>query len=106
MPSDGSERMDALSEAILRLLRRQEDTDRRLGEIEKALGLSRPAPVAQPAPATPSPLPLFQPRRRSALRRLYRTLFHRCRIQRKHRVSKSLAWKRRLGWHGSTGSER
>src|SRR5258708_18506182 len=56
MPSDGSERMDALSEAILRLLRRQEDTDRRLAEIEKALGLTRPAPVAQPAPVTPSPV--------------------------------------------------
>ena len=52
--------MDALSEAILRLLRRQEQSDRRLEQIERTLGLSQqPAPEPQPPPppasAPPSP---------------------------------------------------
>src|SRR4051812_44388490 len=46
--------MDALSEAILRLLRRQEATEQRLADIEKALGIAR-APVPQPEP-TPPPI--------------------------------------------------
>jgi Predicted membrane protein len=62
--SDYQERMDALSGALARLVRRQDETDRRLQEIEKALGIAR-APVPQPALApsppppveTPSPLP-------------------------------------------------
>src|SRR5690242_14043837 len=56
--------MDALSEAIVRLLRRQDETDRRLSEIEKALQIARapagePTPIAEPtpvtAPETPAP---------------------------------------------------
>jgi uncharacterized membrane protein len=57
VPSPESERMDALSEAIVRLLCRQEDTDRRLAELEKALGLA--APLPEPAPP---PLPQPPPR--------------------------------------------
>ena len=37
MPTPESERMDALSEAIVRLLKRQDQTESRLTEIEKAL---------------------------------------------------------------------
>src|SRR6266542_481831 len=44
--------MDALSGAIARLLRRQEESERRLAEIEKALGIAR-APAPDPAPPTP-----------------------------------------------------
>src|SRR6185503_14920482 len=44
--------MDALSGAILRLLKRQEETDRRLEGIENALGIAR-----APAPAPPPPPP-------------------------------------------------
>src|SRR5438445_12739469 len=44
--------MDALSEAIARLLRRQEATDRRLADIEQALGIAR-APLPQPEPPPP-----------------------------------------------------
>src|SRR5450755_288398 len=51
--------MDALSEAIIRLLRRQEETDRRLTEIEKALNLARPAAVVRPEP--PPPIPVVAP---------------------------------------------
>lgn len=46
--------MDALSSALARLVRRQEEADRRLGEIEKALGIAR-APEPQPAPPPPPP---------------------------------------------------
>ena len=52
MPSPEFERMEALSEAIVRLLRRQEETDRRLAGIEKALGVEH-----QPAPTPPPPPP-------------------------------------------------
>jgi len=52
VPSPEFERMDALSEAIARLLRRQDVTDRRLADIEKALGIAR-APVPQPEPPPP-----------------------------------------------------
>ena len=60
--SDQSERMDALSGALARLVRRQDETDRRLEEIEKALGIAR-APAPQPSPPAPlseepAPLPL------------------------------------------------
>lgn len=57
MASDQSDRMDALSEAILRLLRRQEETDRRLAAIETTLGVGSPAPAvsAEPAPLAPPP---------------------------------------------------
>jgi len=48
--------MDALSEAILRLLRRQEQGDRRLDRIEEALGFS-PRPVPEPEPSPPPPVP-------------------------------------------------
>lgn len=65
--------MDALSEAILRLLRRHDETDRRLARIEQALGIaaqpqrepeppepaapSAPIIVAEPTPPLPPPLP-------------------------------------------------
>src|SRR5258706_11466613 len=57
--------MDALSQAILRLLRRQDETDRRLAEIEKALGIApvvAPPPVTQPAPPPPAVAPPVAPR--------------------------------------------
>src|SRR5437667_10641672 len=67
VPSPEFERMEALSEAIVRLLRRQEATDRRLEDIEKALGIvrqaGRPVPPPQPeppAPPAPEPPPLTQ----------------------------------------------
>lgn len=54
--------MDALSEAILRLLRRQEQSDRRLEQIEQTLGLSQqPAPEPQPPPPFPTPPPVPAP---------------------------------------------
>src|SRR5258708_7849587 len=58
--------MDALSEAIARLLRRQEVTDRRLADIEQALGIARaPAPQAAPPPPprveVPPPAPVEAP---------------------------------------------
>src|SRR5437899_4294518 len=57
--------MDALSEAIVRLLRRQDRTEQRLARIEQALGISAtPAPPPQPEPvAEPSrsPEPLEAP---------------------------------------------
>ena len=47
MPTPESERMDALSEALARLVRRQEMNDRRLADIEKALNITRaPEPQA------------------------------------------------------------
>src|SRR5262245_27795454 len=45
--------MDALSEAIARLLRRQDATERRLEEIEKALGIARATAQPIPPPAPP-----------------------------------------------------
>ena len=64
--------MDALSSALARLVRRQEETDRRLDGIEKALGIVRvpapelppPAPAPPPLPEEPPPLPppVEQPR--------------------------------------------
>src|SRR2546426_1998641 len=58
--------MDALSEAIARLLRRQDVTDRRLADIEKALGIARaPAPQPEPPPPprveVPPPAPVEAP---------------------------------------------
>ncbi len=69
MPDRFDERGDALSEAILRLLRRQEDVERRLATIESRLGLANgqrverqatappPEPVPKPAEAAPPPPP-------------------------------------------------
>ncbi|MEO7650270.1 MAG: DUF2339 domain-containing protein, partial [Bryobacteraceae bacterium] len=58
------QRMNALSEAIIRLLRRQEETDARLQAIENATGVARaPAPVA-PVLVPVSPVaaaPPFEP---------------------------------------------
>ena len=58
--------MDALSGALARLVRRQDITDRRLEEIEKALGIARapapaPEPPPQPMPAPPPPQRLETP---------------------------------------------
>ena len=74
MPNPDQERMDALSEAILRLLRRHEQIDHRLARLEAALNLQpvgpavtqqpAPEPVSQPAPpmpAEPPPLPASPP---------------------------------------------
>src|SRR5258708_34854792 len=47
--------MDALSEAILRLIRRHDESDRRLARIETALGLSAFSPEAAPREADPEP---------------------------------------------------
>jgi len=49
--------MDALSEAIVRLLRRQEQTERRLARIETALGIVETGPPSQ-QPRQPEPLPV------------------------------------------------
>src|SRR6266436_5476850 len=67
VPSPEFERMDALSEAIARLLRRQDVTDQRLADIEKALGIARaPAPQPEPPPPprveVPPPAPVEAPR--------------------------------------------
>src|SRR6266446_4994423 len=59
VPSPEFERMDALSEAIARLLRRQDVTDRRLEDIEKALGIERQA--GRPVPPPPPPQPVEVP---------------------------------------------
>ena len=62
--------MNALSEAIIRLLRRQEETDARLQAIEKTLGVASAPVVAAPppplepeppAPPTPAPPPYIEP---------------------------------------------
>src|SRR5262245_26517669 len=59
--------MDALSTAILRLLKRQDETDRRLEAIEAALSIARaPAPASVPPPPspeveTPPPVPVESP---------------------------------------------
>ncbi len=57
--------MDALSEALARMVRRQEITDRRLADIEKALNIARvpepqPAPAPAPRPAPPPPPPRIE----------------------------------------------
>ena len=63
--SDASARMDALSAAIARLVRAHQETDRRLAEIEKHLGIvaaavpKPPPPVPEPEP-TPSAPPLLE----------------------------------------------
>ena len=52
--------MDALSEAIVRLLNRQREVDERLARIESALNLpplESPKPALPPAPPTPPPSP-------------------------------------------------
>src|SRR5260370_10178154 len=60
MANPDQERMDALSEAIIRLTKKQEQYDKRLTRVEASLSLQpivpepRPAPPPQPPPA---PLP-------------------------------------------------
>src|SRR5687768_7306716 len=50
--------MDVLSRAIARVARRQEESDRRLERIEKALGIAiEPAPRQQEPPQQESPQP-------------------------------------------------
>ena len=65
MPSPEFERMDALSEALARMVRRQEITDRRLADIERALNIARvqePQPAPPPPPTElPSPPPIVEP---------------------------------------------
>jgi predicted membrane protein DUF2339 len=66
LPNPDQERMDALSEAILRLLRRQEQIDQRLARVEAALNLQPivPEPEPRPVPETPppvQPVPSFLP---------------------------------------------
>ena len=57
MPSDDQKRMDALSGAIARLLRRLDEDERRLGRIERQLGIAPPETPPQPAaePSLPQP---------------------------------------------------
>jgi uncharacterized membrane protein len=50
--------MDALSEAILRLLRRQEQIDQRLARMEATLNLQPIAPETAPSPAPETPRPI------------------------------------------------
>src|SRR6266540_6896282 len=55
--------MDALSEALARMVRRQEITDRRLADIERALNIARaqePQPAPPPPPTELPPLPPIQ----------------------------------------------
>jgi hypothetical protein len=59
VPNPEQERMDALSEAILRLLRRHEQLDQRLARVEGALNIEPAAPPSAP----PEPRPLEPPRR-------------------------------------------
>jgi hypothetical protein len=61
--------MDALSEAIIRLLKRQQQTDLRLAEIEKALGIARWRKSKRPSASRG--LPLLSPRRKFLPSRLY-----------------------------------
>lgn len=57
MPSPGDDRMDALSEAVVRILRRLDGIERRLSRIEAASGISQ---VAEP-PYVPEPPPSLAP---------------------------------------------
>ena len=57
MPTPEQERMDALSEAILRLLRRHEQIDQRLARVEAALNLEPMVPASAPAPRPTEPRP-------------------------------------------------
>src|SRR5512143_1977333 len=59
LPAD--ERMDALTQAILRLLRRMDAVEGRLEHVETSLGISRalppePAAAAEPMPAEEQPV--------------------------------------------------
>jgi uncharacterized membrane protein len=57
MPRPEDERMDAISEALARLVRRQQAIEERLARIEDALGVAPPAPV----PPTPAAVPEREP---------------------------------------------
>ncbi len=63
MPNPDQERMDALTEAIVRLLRRHEQLDQRLARVEAALNLSPVVPKPAPRPAMESapPAPASSP---------------------------------------------
>jgi len=54
MPED--ERLEAISEALARLIRRQDEMERRFARIEAATGIQM-APAAAPVVATPPPMP-------------------------------------------------
>jgi uncharacterized membrane protein len=57
VPNPDQERMDALSEAMLRLLRRQEQVERQLARLEAALNLKPIVPdIAAPSASEPQPL--------------------------------------------------
>src|SRR5436853_4468952 len=49
--------MDALSEAIVRLIRRHDESDRRLARIETALGIGVPPRPPEVIPRDPEPEP-------------------------------------------------
>ena len=64
MLSPADDRMDALSGAILRMLRRLDSVEQRLSHIESALGMARipeAPPVPEPAPPPASPPPVSEP---------------------------------------------
>jgi len=65
MSSPDQDRMDALSEAMVRLIRRMDDVEGRIARLEGAKGAptsaipaSQPLPVPQSRPAVPPPLPV------------------------------------------------
>lgn len=57
--SNAERRMDALSEAIARLLKRVDTNERRLARIEEALGLAKAESPAPPPPSPPPPQPVM-----------------------------------------------
>src|SRR5688500_8162695 len=62
----GGERLDAISAALARLVREQDEQNRRIERIEQALGLASeprvapPSPESMPAPHPASPVPMAE----------------------------------------------
>ena len=63
----GQERMDALTEAIVRLLNRLDENERRLEGIEQHLGIASPDTHPEPAAAPPVPQPASAAREEPAI---------------------------------------
>ncbi len=61
MPRPEDERMDALSEALARMVGRQQEVENRLARIEETLGIARPSPAPAPAPPPAVPQPEVVP---------------------------------------------
>jgi hypothetical protein len=64
MASPDQERLDALSESVVRMIRRQEELESRVGQLESAAALKAAAKAAEPwqpgSLAHPPPLPKFE----------------------------------------------